>query len=90
MISKNNTSHEKFNQKELHHFLTKFFVDVNIAYRIIKKSFFFNFVDYLRREIEFFDRIKFVKFIFQNANIIKTQMLKNLKSNTKIFIVCDV
>jgi molecular chaperone GrpE (heat shock protein) len=76
---------QKFNDK-----LLKFVLNVNLSFRAIESFFFKNFVNYLRRNVDIFERIFFDEMMRKRANQIKNDIFQNLKIETKISIALNV
>ncbi len=76
---------QRFNDK-----LLKFVLNVNLSFKAIESSFFKNFVNYLRRNVDIFERIFFDEMMRKRANQIKNDIFQNLKIETKISIALNV
>jgi uncharacterized membrane protein len=76
---------QKFNDK-----LLKYVLNVNLFFRAIESSFFKNFVKYLKRNVDIFERIFFEKMMKKRANQIKNDLFQNLEIEIKIFIALNV
>jgi uncharacterized membrane protein len=63
---------------------------VNFFFKEIESSFFKNFVNYLRRDVDIFERIFFDEMMKKRANQMKNDIFQNLEVETKIFIALDV
>jgi hypothetical protein len=76
---------QKFNDK-----LLKYVLNVNLFFRAIESSFFKNFVKYLKRNVDIFERIFFEEMMKKRANQIKNDLFQNLEIEIKIFIALNV
>jgi hypothetical protein len=76
---------QRFNDK-----LLKFVLNVNLFFKVIENSFFKNFVNYLRRDVDIFERIFFDKMMRKRTNQMKNDIFQNLEVETKIFIALNV
>jgi hypothetical protein len=76
---------QKFNDK-----LLKFVLNVNFFFKTIENSFFKNFVNYLRRNVDILERIFFDEMIRKWANQMKDDIFQNFEVETKVFIALNV
>jgi hypothetical protein len=76
---------QKFNDK-----LLKYVLNVNLSFRTIENSFFKNFVKYLKRNVDIFERIFFEEMMKKRVNQIKNDLFQNLEIEIKIFIALNV
>ena len=81
---------KKYTNTKFYQRLMKFMMKTNLFNWTIQRSFFRQLIRYLRLKTEIFDCIQLIKFIAQRAKEIRENVLKNLKSNIKIFIACDI
>jgi hypothetical protein len=80
----------RFTQQKFNDRLLKYVLNVNLSFRAIESSFFKNFVKYLRRNVDIFERIFFEEMMRKRANQIKDDFFQNLKTEIKIFIALNV
>jgi predicted metal-binding protein len=80
----------RFTQQRFNDRLLKYVLNVNLSFRAIESSFFKNFVKYLRRDVDIFERIFFEEMMKKRANQIKNDLFQNLEIEIKIFIVLNV
>ncbi len=64
-------------------------LNLNIFFRSLKKLSFDKFVRFLRANVTISRRTKFVKLIRKRANLIRRNVLNNLKTSTWVFIALD-
>ncbi len=76
---------QKFNDK-----LLKFVLNVNFFFNTIESSFFKNFVNYLKRNVDILERIFFDKMMKKRTNQMKDDIFQNFEIETKIFIALNV
>jgi hypothetical protein len=76
---------QRFNDK-----LLKFVLNVNLSFKAIESSFFKNFVNYLRQNVDILERIFFDEMMKKRANQMKDDIFQNLEVETKIFIALNV
>ncbi len=76
---------QKFNDK-----LLKFVLNVNLFFRAIESSFFKNFVNYLRRNVDILERIFFDEMMKKRTNQMKDDIFQNLEIETKVSIALNV
>jgi uncharacterized membrane protein len=76
---------QKFNDK-----LLKFVLNVNFFFKAIESSFFKNFVNYLKRDVDILERIFFDEMMRKRANQMKNDIFQNLEVETKVFIALNV
>jgi uncharacterized membrane protein len=76
---------QKFNDK-----LLKFVLNVNLFFKAIENSFFKNFVNYLKRDVDIFERIFFDEMMRKRANQMKNDIFQDLEVETKVFIALNV
>jgi hypothetical protein len=76
---------QKFNDK-----LLKFVLNVNLFFKAIESSFFKNFVNYLRQNVDILERIFFDEMMKKRANQMKNDIFQNLEVETKVFIALNV
>jgi hypothetical protein len=76
---------QKFNDR-----LLKFVLNVNLFFRAIESSFFKNFVNYLRRDVDILERIFFGEMMRKRANQMKDDIFQDLEVETKVSIALDV
>jgi hypothetical protein len=76
---------QRFNDK-----LLKFVLNVNLSFKAIESSFFKNFVNYLRRNVDILERIFFDEMMKKRANQMKNDIFQNLEVETKISIALNV
>jgi hypothetical protein len=76
---------QKFNDK-----LLKFVLNVNFSFKAIESSFFKNFVNYLKRNVDILERIFFDEMMRKRANQMKDDIFQNFEVETKIFIALNV
>jgi hypothetical protein len=69
---------QKFNDK-----LLKFVLNVNFFFRIIENSFFKNFVNYSRRNVNILERILFNEMMKKRTNQMKNDIFLNSRSRDK-------
>ncbi len=80
----------RYTQQEFNDKLLKFVLNVNLSFRAIESSFFKNFVNYLKRDVDIFERIFFDEMMKKRANQMKNDIFENLEVETKIFIALNV
>jgi hypothetical protein len=80
----------RFTQQRFNDKLLKYVLNVNLSFRAIESSFFKNFVKYLRRDVDIFERIFFEEMMRKRANQIKDDLFQNLEIEIKIFIALNV
>ncbi len=76
---------QRFNDK-----LLKFVLNVNLSFKAIESSFFKNFVNYLRQNVDILERIFFDEMMKKRANQMKDDIFQNLEVETKISIALNV
>jgi hypothetical protein len=76
---------QKFNDK-----LLKFVLNMNLSFKAIESSFFKNFVNYLKRNVDILERIFFDEMMRKRANQMKNDIFQNFEVETKIFIALNV
>jgi len=69
--------------------LTKIILNLNIFFRLLKKLSLDKFICFLRINITILRRTKFAKLIKKRANLIRRNILNNLKTSTRIFIALN-
>jgi hypothetical protein len=80
----------RYTQERFNDSLLKFVLNVNLSFRAIESSFFKNFVNYLKRNVDIFERIFFDEMMKKRANQMKNDIFQNLEVETKIFIALNV
>jgi hypothetical protein len=65
-------------------------LNVNLFFKAIESSFFKNFVNYLRRNVDIFKSIFFDEMMKKRANQMKNDIFQNLEVETKISIALNV
>ncbi len=64
-------------------------LNLNIFFRLLKKLSFNKFVRFLRTNVIILRRTKFAKLIRKRINLIKRNILNDLKTSIRVFIVLD-
>ncbi len=80
----------RYTQQKFNDRLLKFVLNVNLSFKAIESLFFKNFVNYLRRDVDIFERIFFDEMMRKRANQMKDDIFQNLEVETKIFIALNV
>jgi uncharacterized membrane protein len=80
----------RYIQQKLNDKLLKFVLNVNLFFKAIENSFFKNFVNYLKRDVDILERIFFDEMMKKRANQMKNDIFQNFKVETKIFIALNM
>ncbi len=64
-------------------------LNLNIFFQSLKKLSFDEFIRFLRTNVTISRRTKFVKLIRKYTNLIKRNVLNDLKTNTRMFITLN-
>jgi hypothetical protein len=80
----------RYSQQDFNDKLLKFVLNVNLFFRVIESPFFKNLVNYLRQNVDIFERIFFEEMMRKRANQIRDDIFKNLKLETKVSIALNV
>ncbi len=80
----------RYTQQKFNDRLLKFVLNVNLSFKAIESSFFKNFVNYLRRDVDILERIFFDEMMRKRANQMKDDIFQNFEVETKISIALNV
>jgi len=80
---------KRYNQQNFDDWLTKIMLNLNIFFQLLEKLSFDEFVRFLRTSVTISRRTNFAKLIRKRTNLIRRNVLNDLKTSTRMFIALN-